>query len=140
MLSVTGTPESPAKAGISIADISAGMYAYSGVLTALYERERTGAGTGFEVAMLDALGEWASQPYFYAGYGGDASAPHRRPPRLHLPLRAVPGRRRAQVFIGVQNEREWAALCADVLGRPDLARTPASSATPAVWRTTPSCG
>ncbi|MDP9844957.1 CaiB/BaiF CoA transferase family protein [Streptosporangium lutulentum] len=124
VLSVTGTPESPVKAGISIADISAGMYAYSGVLTALYERERTGAGTGFEVAMLDALGEWASQPYFYAGYGGTP------PPRTgarhasispYGPYQAGDG---GQVFIGVQNEREWAALCADVLGRPDLARDP----------------
>ncbi|MFC7643311.1 CaiB/BaiF CoA transferase family protein [Streptosporangium lutulentum] len=124
VLSVTGTPESPVKAGISIADISAGMYAYSGVLTALYERERTGAGTGFEVAMLDALGEWASQPYFYASYGGTP------PPRTgarhasispYGPYQAGDG---GQVFIGVQNEREWAALCADVLGQPDLARDP----------------
>jgi itaconate CoA-transferase len=122
LLSVTGTPESPAKAGISVADISAGMYAYSGVLTALYERERTGAGTSFEVAMLDALGEWTSQPYFYARYGG---TPPSRTGARHAsispygPYRAGDG---AQVFIGVQNEREWAVLCADVLGRPDLAQ------------------
>jgi itaconate CoA-transferase len=64
ILSVTGTPETPSKAGISIADIAAGMYAYSGVLSALFERERTGMGTSFEVTMLEALGEWASQPYF----------------------------------------------------------------------------
>ena len=124
LLSVTGTPESPAKAGISVADISAGMYAYTGVLTALYERERTGAGTGFEVAMLDALGEWISQPYFYARYGG--TSPRRTGTRHasispYGPYQAGDG---AQVFIGVQNEREWAALCADVLGRPDLAQDP----------------
>ncbi|HEY9525233.1 MAG TPA: CaiB/BaiF CoA-transferase family protein [Thermopolyspora sp.] len=122
VLSVTGTPESPAKVGISIADISAGMYAYSGVLTALYERERTGAGSGFEVAMLDALGEWVSQPYLYSYYGG---TPTRRTGTRHAsispygPYRTGDG---AQVFIGVQNEREWAMLCADVLGRPELAR------------------
>jgi crotonobetainyl-CoA:carnitine CoA-transferase CaiB-like acyl-CoA transferase len=63
LLSVTGTPGEPCKAGISVADIAAGMYAYSGVLTALYERERTGRGSSFDVAMLDALGEWMSQPY-----------------------------------------------------------------------------
>jgi crotonobetainyl-CoA:carnitine CoA-transferase CaiB-like acyl-CoA transferase len=124
LLSVTGTPESPVKAGISVADISAGMYAYTGVLTALYERERTGAGSSFDVAMLDALGEWVSQPYFFTRYGGTP------PPRTgarhasispYGPYQVAAG---AQVFIGVQNEREWAALCADVIGRPDLARDP----------------
>src|SRR2546426_7562576 len=70
LLSVTGTPEAPCKAGISVADIAAGMYAYSGVLTALYERERTGRGSSFEVSLLDALGEWMSQPYYYTVYGG----------------------------------------------------------------------
>ncbi|MFG1710409.1 CaiB/BaiF CoA transferase family protein [Nonomuraea sp. M3C6] len=124
LLSVTGTPEAPAKAGISVADIAAGMYAYSGVLTALYERERTGAGTGFEVAMLDALGEWTSQPYFYAGYGG---TPPSRTGARHAsispygPYRAGDG---AEVFVGLQNEREWAVLCADVLGRPELSQDP----------------
>jgi itaconate CoA-transferase len=123
-LSVTGTPESPAKAGASVADISAGMYALTGVLTALYERERTGAGTDVEVAMLDALGEWMSQPYFYARYGG--SPPPRTGARHasispYGPFRAGDG---AQVFIGVQNEREWAALCTDVLLQPDLVDDP----------------
>ena len=70
LLSVTGTPEAPCKAGISVADIAAGMYAYTGVLTALYERERTGRGSSFEVSLLDALGEWMSQPYLYTVYGG----------------------------------------------------------------------
>ena len=70
LLSVTGTPAEPAKAGISVADIAAGMYAYTGVLTALYERERTGRGGSFGVAMLDALGEWMTQPYYYSVYGG----------------------------------------------------------------------
>ena len=70
LLSVTGTPEAPCKAGISVADIAAGMYAYTGVLTALYERERTGRGSSFEVSLLDALGEWMTQPYLYTVYGG----------------------------------------------------------------------
>lgn len=124
LLSVTGTPDSPAKAGISVADISAGMYAYTGVLTALYERERTGKGTSFEVAMLDALGEWISQPYLYARYGG---TPPRRTGTRHAsiapygPYRVGDG---VEVFIGVQNEREWAVLCAEVLRRPDLIQDP----------------
>jgi len=119
LLSVTGTPEAPSKAGISVADIAAGMYAYSGVLTALYERERTGRGSSFEVSLLDALGEWMSQPYLYTVYGGQEP---RRTGARHAsispygPYQACGG----EVFIGLQNEREWAVLCEQVLGRPDL--------------------
>jgi crotonobetainyl-CoA:carnitine CoA-transferase CaiB-like acyl-CoA transferase len=120
LLSVTGTPETPCKAGISAADIAAGMYAYTGVLTALYERERTGRGTRFEVSLLDALGEWMSQPYLYTVYGGQEP---RRTGARHAsispygPYKARGG----EVFIGLQNEREWVVLCEKVLGRPDLA-------------------
>jgi crotonobetainyl-CoA:carnitine CoA-transferase CaiB-like acyl-CoA transferase len=119
LLSVTGTPAEPAKAGISVADIAAGMYAFSGVLTALYERERSGAGTSVEVAMLDALGEWMTQPYLYAVYGGEP------PPRTgarhasispYGPYVTADG----HVFLGIQNEREWAVLCRDILGQPGL--------------------
>jgi len=119
LLSVTGTAQSPAKAGISVADIAAGMYAFTGVLTALYERERTGAGSVVEVAMLDALGEWMTQPYLYSVYGGE---PPRRTGARHAsispygPYQASDG----QVFLGLQNEREWAVLCREILGRPDL--------------------
>jgi itaconate CoA-transferase len=124
LLSVTGTPESPVKVGISVADISAGMYAYAGVLSALYERELTGRGTSLEVAMLDTLGEWISQPYLYARYGGTSplrTGTHHASICPYGPYLAGDG---GQVFIGVQNEREWAVLCADVLGEPDLARDP----------------
>ncbi len=123
LLSVTGTPETPVKAGISVADIAAGMYAYSGVLTALYERERTGKGSALEVAMLDALGEWMSQPVLFGGYGGP---PPRRTGARHAsispygPYRAADG----QVFVGLQNDREWVALCRDVLGQPELVTDP----------------
>jgi itaconate CoA-transferase len=119
LLSVTGTPEAPCKAGISVADIAAGMYAYSGVLTALYERERTGRGSSFTVSLLDALGEWMSQPYLYTVYGRQDV---RRTGSRHAsispygPYKARGG----EVFIGLQNEREWAVLCERVLGRPDL--------------------
>jgi itaconate CoA-transferase len=119
MLSVTGTPDEPCKAGISLADIAAGMYAYSGILTALYERERTGRGTSVELSMLDALGEWMSQPYLFSVYGG--SGPQRTGARHasispYGPYRARGG----QVFLGLQNDREWAVLCDRVLARPDL--------------------
>jgi crotonobetainyl-CoA:carnitine CoA-transferase CaiB-like acyl-CoA transferase len=119
LLSVTGTPEAPCKAGISVADIAAGMYAYTGVLTALYERERTGRGSSFEVSLLDALGEWMTQPYYYTVYG---QAEVRRTGARHAsispygPYQAGGG----EVFIGLQNEREWAVLCERVLARPDL--------------------
>ena len=95
------------------------MYAFSGVLTALYERERTGRGSSFDVALLDALGEWMSQPVYYSVYGGQ---PARRTGAQHAsispygPYAAAGG----QVFLGLQNDREWAVLCERVLGRPDL--------------------
>jgi len=120
VLSVTGTPDEPCKAGISVADIAAGMYAYSAVLTALYERERTGRGSSFEVSLLDALGEWMTQPYYYTVYGG--SEPVRTGARHasispYGPYAAGSG----QVFLGLQNDREWLVLCEKVLGRPELA-------------------
>jgi crotonobetainyl-CoA:carnitine CoA-transferase CaiB-like acyl-CoA transferase len=122
LLSVTGTEAEPAKAGVSVADIAAGMYAYSGILTALYERERTGRGTDLTVSMLEALAEWMTQPMLFASYGG---VPPRRAGARHAsispygPYRAGDGN---AVFVGVQNDREWAVLCAGLLGDPDLAR------------------
>ena len=119
VLSVTGTPDEPCKTGISVADIAAGMYAYSAVLTALYEREHTGRGSSFEVSLFDALGEWMTQPYYYTVYGGTAPA---RTGARHAsispygPYEAAGG----QVFLGLQNDREWVVLCEKVLGRPDL--------------------
>jgi crotonobetainyl-CoA:carnitine CoA-transferase CaiB-like acyl-CoA transferase len=121
LLSVTGTADEPAKAGVSVADIAAGMYAFSGILTALYERERTGLGTDLEVSMLEALGEWMTQPMLFARYGGE---PPRRAGARHAsispygPYAAGDGN---AVFIGVQNDREWAVLCAHLLGDPALA-------------------
>jgi crotonobetainyl-CoA:carnitine CoA-transferase CaiB-like acyl-CoA transferase len=120
LVSVTGSPQEPAKAGISVADIAAGMYAFSGVLTALYERERTGRGGCLEVAMLDALGEWMMQPFYYSVYGG---RPAQRTGARHAsidPYGPYPAAGGSQVFLGVQNDREWAILAAQVLGRPDL--------------------
>lgn len=119
LLSVTGMPESPAKVGISIADISAGMYTYSGILTSLIQRGKTGRGDVIEVSMLEALAEWVAQPYFYTEYGGQ---PPRRSGAEHAsiapygPFPASDG----TVFFGVQNEREFKVFCSDVLGNPAL--------------------
>jgi crotonobetainyl-CoA:carnitine CoA-transferase CaiB-like acyl-CoA transferase len=122
VIGLTGTPEEPSRSGISIADIAAGMYAYGGILLALLQRERTGKGTRVEVSMLEALAEWASYALYYGHYGGQA------PPRAgashatiapYGPHRAGDGR---QVIFGLQNEREWATFCAEVLGDASLAR------------------
>lgn len=119
VVSITGTPDAPAKVGISIADIAAGMYAYSGVLSALLNRQRTGAGETLEISMLEALGEWMGHPYLYAEYGG---GPPARSGAAHAtiapygPFSCADG----TVFLAIQNEREWVAFCAGVLRRPDL--------------------
>jgi crotonobetainyl-CoA:carnitine CoA-transferase CaiB-like acyl-CoA transferase len=119
----TGTPDAPAKAGVSIADIATGMYAYSGILTALYHRARTGEGAELHVAMIDALGEWMSQPAYFSEYG---AAPARRSGAKHPSISPYGPYRTAtsSVFLGVQNEREWARFCTEVLGRPDVRDDP----------------
>ncbi len=121
LLSVTGSADTPSRAGVSIADIAAGMYAYSGTLLALLARAQTGRGTRVGVSMLDALGEWMSQPMYFAKYSG---APPARTGASHPtiapygPHRAGDGR---EVLFGIQNDREWRRFCADVLGAPELA-------------------
>ncbi|QGK70444.1 CoA transferase [Allosaccharopolyspora coralli] len=124
LLSITGTEDEPAKAGVSIADVSAAMYAYSGILAALHERHRTGVGSHVDVAMLDALGEWMGYPYYYAHYGGE---PPKRSGASHAsiapygPFRTGDG---ADVFLAVQNDREWQTLCTKILGAPALGTDP----------------
>lgn len=124
LVSTTGSPEQPAKVGISVADIATGMYAYSGILSALYRRERSGEGATLDVAMLDALGEWMMQPAYYGGFGDQTI---RRTGARHAsiapygPYRAGDG---FEVFLSVQNDREWALLCGQVLDRPELADDP----------------
>ncbi|MGH8664992.1 MAG: CaiB/BaiF CoA transferase family protein, partial [Burkholderiales bacterium] len=124
LLSITGTPQQPAKVGASIADICTGMYAYSGVLSALLQRGQTGKGSRVEVAMFEALCEWMLQPLLYAHFAGK---PLPRTGADHASI--VPyGRFTAadgkDVMMGIQNEREWAVFCDQVLGRPELARDP----------------
>ena len=126
VLAITGSEAEPAKAGLSVADIAAGMYAFSGVLASLYSRERwsrTGEGSAFEVSMLDALGEWMSQPVYYDLLGG---SPLARTGARHAsispygPYRAADG----QVFLGIQNEREFPLFCTRILHRADLVTDP----------------
>jgi crotonobetainyl-CoA:carnitine CoA-transferase CaiB-like acyl-CoA transferase len=121
-LSVTGTEETPSKAGPSIADIAAGMYAYTNILAALLERQRTGRGRHIDVSMLEALGEWMSYPLYYAF---DGASPPARTGANHAtiyPYGLFPTGDGKTVLLGLQNEREWAAFCETVLQQPALAR------------------
>ncbi|CAO3454911.1 CoA transferase [Azospirillum brasilense] len=121
-LSVTGTPETPAKAGPSIADISAGMYAYSNILAALLQRQQTGQGCRIDVSMLESLVEWMSYPLYYAF---DGAPPPARTGASHAtiyPYGPFPAGDGKTVLLGLQNEREWVAFCETVLQRPELAR------------------
>ena len=120
-LAVTGTPEQMAKAGCSIADIAAGMYAYSGILAALIERGKTGRGTRLDVSMLESMVEWMSFPLYYA-YRGASPPPRAAAAHATIypygPFATGDGK---SVMLGVQNEREWRVFCAKVLGQPALA-------------------
>ena len=123
-LSVTGTPDAPSKAGISVADIAAGMYAYSHVLSALLLRGRTGKGSHIDVSMLEALGEWMGFPMYYASEG---ASPPPRTAAAHAsiypygPFAVGDG---STIMLGLQNEREWKAFCEQVLHHPALATDP----------------
>jgi crotonobetainyl-CoA:carnitine CoA-transferase CaiB-like acyl-CoA transferase len=124
LVSITGSDDGPAKVGISVADIATGMYAYSGILSALLRRERTGEGASIELSMLEALGEWMSCPMYYTMYGGSP------PPRTGVahasiaPYGSYDCADGKQVFLGIQNEREWATFCDRVLELPDVAEDP----------------
>ncbi|MBC1183300.1 MAG: CoA transferase [Brevundimonas sp.] len=123
-LSVTGEGDQPAKAGCSIADISAGMYAYSNILAALIARGQTGKGKQIDVSMLECMVEWMSFPLYYAFEGAEA------PPRVGaahatiFPYGPFPAGDGLSVMLGIQNDREWAAFCATVLERPELTDDP----------------
>ena len=123
-LSVTGTPDEMVKAGPSIADISAGMYAYSNILAALIERQKTGKGRHIDISMLESLSEWMSYPLYYAI---DGQEPPPRAGAAHAtifpygPFESSDGSR---VMFGLQNSREWGGFCRIVLQRDDLAENP----------------
>jgi itaconate CoA-transferase len=124
LLSVTGAPEAPAKAGIPVADIAAGMYAFSSILAALLRRERGGEGATLDITMFEALGEWMGFPAYFTAYGGAAparSGAHHSTIVPYGPFRAGDG---GTVFLSVQNEREFARFCEQVLRNPALAADP----------------
>ncbi|MDX6241361.1 MAG: hypothetical protein QOG10_6185 [Kribbellaceae bacterium] len=124
LVSLTGTGEETARVGVSVADIAAGMYAYSGILAALYVRATTGVARAVEVSLFEALAEWMGQPAYYTRYGGT------QPPRMGTqhatiaPYGAYTAADGKQVLFSIQNEREWVALCRRFLQRPELVDDP----------------
>ncbi|MCA1669043.1 MAG: CoA transferase [Thermomicrobia bacterium] len=131
VVAVTGTPEAPSKAGIAVADLAGGMYAYSGILTALIQRGRTGEGTMLEVSLFDGLAEWMGYPAYFTKYGGDPPARTGASHATIAPYGPFAAGDGGTVFLGVQNEREWATFCAAVLERPDIATDPRFASGPA---------
>jgi itaconate CoA-transferase len=124
LLSATGQGESIARAGFSAADVSAGMYAYSSILSALLLRERTGLGSRVDVAMLETLTEWMGNPMYYA-FNGQPPAPRTGASHPSIaPYGPVTLSDGHTLLLGVQNEREWLRFCAEVLGEPALAQDP----------------
>jgi crotonobetainyl-CoA:carnitine CoA-transferase CaiB-like acyl-CoA transferase len=125
LVSVTGTPEAPAKAGIPIADIAAGMYIFSGVLAGLLRRERGGGGAALDVSMFDTVVEWMGHQVQHTLHTGE------QPPRMGVshpaiaPYNRYPTADGNEVMLGIQNDREWRRLAADLLGKPELGTDPA---------------
>ncbi len=120
-VSITGTPDEPSKAGLSIADIAAGMYAYSNILAALLQRKVDGRGRRIDVSMLEAMAEWMGYPLYYAFQG---AAPPPRAGAAHAtiyPYGPFPTGDGKTVMLGLQNEREWLQFCNKVLQQPALA-------------------
>ena len=120
-ISVTGSPDAPAKAGCSISDIAAGMYAYSGILNALLLRGKTGKGSHLDVSMLESMVEWMNFPMYYAFEG---AAPPPRAGAAHatiFPYGPFPVGDGTTVMLGLQNEREWRIFCEKVIFQPGLA-------------------
>ncbi|MER6436593.1 CaiB/BaiF CoA-transferase family protein [Streptomyces sp. NPDC001185] len=124
LVSLTGNEHGAARAGVSVADIAAGMYAYSGVLTALFTRATQGVARAVEVSLFEALAEWMGQPALYTRHGGT------QPPRIGTrhatiaPYGTYPAADGRDVLLSIQNEREWVALCERFLERPDLVDDP----------------
>ena len=130
LVSLTGTPEAPARVGLSVADISAGMYALSGILAALLRRERSGEGATLDISLFDSLAEWMGFPALYTDYGGTP------PPRTgarhstiapYGPFVAGDGK---TVYLAIQSQREWRRFCDDVIERPELIDAPRFATNP----------
>ncbi|MDH6286166.1 CaiB/BaiF CoA transferase family protein [Rhodococcus opacus] len=123
LMSLTGPDECPSKVGVSIADIAAGMYAYSGILSALYTRATTGTARAVEVALFEALGEWMGSPAYYTEYGGTQPSRVGAEHATIAPYGPFPTAD-GTVLLSIQNDREWSAFCSEVLGDESIATDP----------------
>ena len=124
LVSLTGSPEEMAKVGISVADIAAGMYAYSGILTALYRRATTGVISAVEVSLFEALAEWMGSPAYYTQYSGQQPARVGAQHATIAPYGPFTTAENQTVLLATQNEREWRAFCQITLDDPTLAQDP----------------
>lgn len=122
--SVTGTPDTPSKAGVSIADIAAGMYAYSSILAALIQRSKTGKGTSIDISMLEAMAEWMGFPMYYAFDGAPAPERSGASHATICPYGPFTVDDGGVVMLGLQNDREWQVFCEKVLRQAGLASDP----------------
>jgi len=121
VMSITGTPDTPSRVGISVADISAGMYAYTGILTALIARAKSGEGATLEVSLFDSLAEWMGAPFYYAAYSGTEPARSGDRHATIAPYESFTTADGVSLYLGIQNDREWRRFCDVVLGVPELA-------------------
>ncbi|MGN7861249.1 CaiB/BaiF CoA transferase family protein [Microbacterium sp. 22303] len=124
LVSVTGSPDEPAKTGIPTADIGAGMYAFAGILSALYQRERTGEGAQLDISLFDSLVEWMGYPLYYTQYGGVAPARSGINHAAIAPYGTYRSGDGVEFVLAVQNDREWVNFCEEVLGRALMSRDP----------------
>jgi len=124
LVSITGTEDVPSRVGISVADIAAGMYAYSGILTALLARTTTGRGTAIDVSLFDALAEWMGAPAYYTAYGGSDPPRSGAAHATIAPYELFVSEDGVEIYLAIQNGREWTRFCGQALGRPELAADP----------------
>lgn len=122
LCAITGTPDGPARVGVSVCDIAAGMSAHAAILQALFHRERTGEGAAIQISLFDAVADWMNVPYLQRVHGGRetlrAGVNH---PSL-APYGAYRCRDGKDVIFSVQNDREWVAFCRDFLAVPEVTR------------------
>ena len=130
LLSVTGTPETPSKAGCSIVDIASGMYAYTNILAALIQRGRNGKGSRIDISMLESMVEWMSFPLYYSYEGAQSPVRAGASHATIYPYGPFPAGDGKIVMLGLQNEREWAVFCDKVLEQPELKTDPRFSSGP----------
>jgi itaconate CoA-transferase len=124
LCSITGTEEAPGRVGVSVCDIAAGLNAYSGILEALYSREKTGRGVGVKVSLFAGMADWMNVPYLYQIHTGKPLGRHGLHHPSIAPYGAFPASDGKMVLLSIQNEREWGRLCREVFGRPELETDP----------------